>query len=135
MGIDLTALSQNVETVPFTYRGLTATVDFRPSAITAEKLAKFGDINSVDDITSYLDFLTELLVDWEVSEYGKRMEISVDSLKRVPLPMLGKIVEAVMKDTGDIGPESDGTSSDGWSPKERSGQPQAGTSSFAPHVT
>jgi hypothetical protein len=110
VGIDLTALAQNTETVPFTYQGYEATVDFRPSVLTTEAISKFGNASTVDDIQAYLQFLSELLSDWEVSMNGERLAITPENLGKVPLGMLGKIMEAIVKRSGEVDPELVGTS-------------------------
>jgi hypothetical protein len=105
MAIDLTALANNIETVPFKYGGFDSSVDYRPSVLTADNLAKFGDVETVDDMDSYLEFMVQMLVDWEVSKEGDRLPISVENLKSVPLPMIGKIMEAIVKASGAVDPE------------------------------
>ena len=113
MGIDLTAIASNTETTPFSYQGFASSVTYKPSELTTENIAKFGNVNSIEDMNSYLDFMAAVMVDWEVSEQGERMSISRGTLARVPLPMLGKIMEAIVANAGEVAPEADGNSAGG----------------------
>jgi hypothetical protein len=110
MGIDLTALAQNTEIVPFTYAGLDSSVEFRPSILTTENISKFGNVENVGDIGAYMDFMAELIVDWEVSMDGERLKVTATNVAKLPLPMLGKIMDAIVTRSGEVDPEPDGAS-------------------------
>jgi hypothetical protein len=110
VGIDLTALAQNTEAVPFKYAGIESSVEFRPSILTTENISKFGNVDNVGDMSEYMGFMADLIVDWEVTDAGEKLKITPENMAKLPLPMVGKIMEAIITRSGEVDPEPDGAS-------------------------
>lgn len=107
MGIDLAALAANTETVPFMYGGETATATFRPSVMTTDAVQKFTADSASED--EFLDFISGLLTDWDVTDGGVKVPIDRASLGAIPLGLLRAIVQAIMGGM-DTSPEASRTS-------------------------
>lgn len=98
MGFDLNALAAKAVTTPVDFMGLTATVTFNPSVLTADRvmLAQKSD-------KGFVEVFTDLVTDWDVKRGPKKVPITEKGLMSVPLPFLKAVFSTIMRynQTGD----------------------------------
>jgi hypothetical protein len=118
VGINLTQLASNTSSVKVEIGGQMAVVDYRPNYLTADNISKFGNVESVDDMDSYMTFMAEVIADWELSEdvtddkgktVEKHLDVTAPNMRKIPLQLIGKIMEAIVSDTGQVSPEAVGS--------------------------
>jgi hypothetical protein len=104
--VDLAELRAGVADVSITYRRQTFSVGYRPEAVDEDDLAlfeAFGEHRGVELLRSTVTPLVRMLCRWSITNDGAPLEITEDSIKRLPPRMRMAILEAVMRDFFDSG--------------------------------
>lgn len=99
MPIDLSNLAADEVTVVIFWSDDEAKVTYRPSALTTRTVEKM-QAASEDEAEVFLDFLTKVMARWDVTAKKKKVPITIDALKDVPLTFLRAVVIGIMEDSG-----------------------------------
>jgi hypothetical protein len=99
MPLDLDAVAADLADATCYWQEEEVKIKYRPSAITTrtvESLNKSDD----DDAEPFLEFVVSVLADWDVTRGKKKVQISTDTLRDIPLKFLRAIVSTIMEDSG-----------------------------------
>ena len=107
MGFDIGALvGKSVETT-VTFGGEEAVVHYNPNVVTQTRIegAEKGD-------EAFLDYFTDLIVDWDVTNGGVKVPLKKESLAPLPVAFLRAVFWHVLREnaSGDLGKVSSGGS-------------------------
>lgn len=102
--MDLEDFAQDKETLAVEYRGGVCNVTYRPSKVTYKAI---GDAN-----TSTVDYLSDVLVSWDLTKNKKKVPITPQSLEDLPMPFLRAVSLAIMRGSASTG-EAKANSSSG----------------------
>lgn len=111
MGIDLAALATNVASTDVDFGESTITVKYRPSVATPANL-KAVAADPDDEVGPFIDFLIKLVVDWDITNGGEKVPLTVEGVDSVPMAILQQVMRGVMADSQNVG-EADVPSSNG----------------------
>lgn len=103
MGLNLTALAANEATVNVDFMGQSASVTYRPSALTQKRLQRLA--KQQDDEKALNEFFTELVTDWDVTKGKAKVPLTAEGLSDVPILFLRAVMAAIMEaaDSGEAG--------------------------------
>lgn len=112
MGLDLNNAASNTAVADVTFVGQTVKVTYRPMVLTTERLENLDKPvkgRSSEDV--FVEFFLELVADWDVRRGAKKVPLTTNSLKAVPLMLLRAVYLQVMREAGSG--EAESLSSDG----------------------
>ncbi len=101
MPLDLTQLATNVADTTVTFGDSTVKVSYRPNVATPAAMKAITD--GEDELEPFLDFLSRLLVSWDIVSEGAPVKTGAESLAAVPMPVLQRVMQGVLADSSTAG--------------------------------
>lgn len=98
MPIDLDAIASDTVPVDVNWKGHVAKIKYRPSALTTRNIETMQAAD--DESETFLTFVMKFLADWDITKGKKKVPISVEGLRDVPLPFIRACVDEIMEDSG-----------------------------------
>lgn len=99
MAINLNALALDEAVATAHFQGQEASVTYRPSAITTHRLQELQRAAVEDDMGAIIDFLVDVMSDWDVTRGKTKVTIDKEGLENIPMVFLRAIMVAVMEDS------------------------------------
>lgn len=129
MSFDLRHLHSDTRTVSKEVNGDLLEVTYRPGAVSHKLLASFrtaatstaanAEFAEVEVIETLIGFLADTIIEWNVTDDGKPVEVSVETLSALPLEIVGILWTTIQEDIGDPGKAR--KTSGGGSPRKATG--------------
>ena len=83
---------------PVEYEGQKLNVTYKPAVITTEFASDMKQAEDDQDANGMAKGAHLMLTDWDMTNQGDPIEISLELLRQLPLGLLGAIFQAVMND-------------------------------------
>lgn len=99
MAINLNQLALDKAEVVAYFQTQEAKIVYRPSKITTDRLSQLQRSAVDDDMGAVIDFLVDVIEDWDVTRGKTKVPIDKENLGGIPMVFLRAIMIAVMEDS------------------------------------
>lgn len=99
MPINMAQLALDTATTTVEFQGHLADIVYRPNVLTTGMLQKVALRYEQNDIAGIIDFLVEVISDWELYRGDVKLPVNTDSIMGLPVVFLKAILVAVMEDS------------------------------------
>lgn len=100
MPIDLKDVASDTATTTVDWSGQSADITYYPNIVTTEMVQK---VQATEDVDEMAEFMARCIKDWDIKTGTKKVPVTAESFKALPISLVRAIFYAIAQDSTDPG--------------------------------